>query len=148
MAERQRRSPTSYAASRIAIVYALGAALWVVLTDGVLQLLPFEARTASRVATFKGVGFAIFTACLLYAVLRRRSVIADAELADLDRIGEAHSALAESETRLSLIIGAAAEAIAICDENGVVRTWNQEAQRTFGRSEEDAIGEELASLIV
>jgi PAS domain S-box-containing protein len=73
-----------------------------------------------------------------------KSRVQDADGVDLV---QAHNALAESEARLRLIIDAAGEAIVTCDESGMVLTWNREAQRMFGRSEEQAIGEELAALI-
>lgn len=146
------------------------ASLWILVSNGLLYFLSLDPSTTARISVLKALGFILVTATALYVLLRRRSVIASTELAalaeragDADRIAEtladnaataagtsivdAHNALAESEARMRLIIGAAAEAIAICDQNWMVMTWNREAERTFGRTEEEAIGEELASII-
>jgi PAS domain S-box-containing protein len=171
MAERKRQRTVSYAASRIAVAYALGSAAWILLSDQMLELLRLDRALILRLATAKALAFVVITAGLLYGALRRRRVIGDTELdsldrraADADRIAEtfaptsggaggvdlvqAHNALAESEARLRLMIGAAAEGIVTCDERGMVMTWNREAQRIFGLSEEDAIGETVTDVIV
>ncbi len=169
MAERQKQFSSSYAASRITIAYALGAAAWILLSDWLLEVLVSDHSVVLKSETFN-VFFAALTAVLLYVALRRRRVISKEELdaldrraADADRIAEtfdsasagpngldllkAHTALAESEVRLRLMVDAAAEGIVTCDEEGMVLTWNREAQRLFGMSEEEAIGENVADLI-
>lgn len=170
MSERRRQRLGSYAASSIAIAYALGSALWILASDWMLDILPLNRSLALRLATFKGLAFVIITATLLYVALRRRRVISaedlgalDRRAAEADRIAEtfdaapagpkglglvqAHNALAESEARLRLMVDAAAEGIVTCDEQGMVLTWNREAQRLFGISEEEAIGENVTDLI-
>ncbi|MGE3343846.1 MAG: ATP-binding protein [Vicinamibacterales bacterium] len=60
----------------------------------------------------------------------------------------AEAALRESEERLRLIIDSAIDAVVIIDARGIVHAWNPQAERTFGWTATEAIGRELADLIV
>jgi PAS domain S-box-containing protein len=61
---------------------------------------------------------------------------------------ESESALRESEERLRLIIDSAIDAVVILDIDGVVRAWNPQAEKTFGWTVEEAVGQPLTELIV
>jgi len=58
------------------------------------------------------------------------------------------AALRESEERLRLIIDSAIDAVVVIDAVGIVRAWNPQAEKTFGWTAGEAIGRELAQLIV
>ena len=70
------------------------------------------------------------------------------------RIGDAvrrqrvEDAVRRSEARLRAVLAAALDAVIIADADGVVLEFNPAACRTFGYRREDAIGRELAELIV
>ncbi|WP_341328893.1 PAS domain S-box protein [Methylotuvimicrobium sp. KM2] len=57
-------------------------------------------------------------------------------------------ALIESEKRTRLIIETALNAIIIMDSYGIITDWNQRAELVFGWSREEAIGQNVAGLIV
>jgi PAS domain S-box-containing protein len=54
----------------------------------------------------------------------------------------------ESEARKSAIVESALDCIVVMDEHGIVVEFNPEAERTFGYSREQAIGKEMALLII
>ncbi|PKM13547.1 MAG: histidine kinase [Gammaproteobacteria bacterium HGW-Gammaproteobacteria-3] len=57
-------------------------------------------------------------------------------------------ALIESEKRKRLIIETALNAIIIMDHYGIIIDWNSKAERMFGWSRDEAIGRNLAGLII
>ena len=53
-----------------------------------------------------------------------------------------------STDQLGAVLDAALDCIICMDRHGLVREWNPAAERTFGYSREQAVGSELASLII
>lgn len=53
----------------------------------------------------------------------------------------------ESEARLDAITSAAQDAIIMLDEEGVIRFWNPAAERMFGYSPDEAMGQDLHRLL-
>jgi len=60
----------------------------------------------------------------------------------------AQQSLAESEEKFRSITAAALEAILLIDDQGLVVSWNPAAERIFGYSAEEAVGQELHRLVV
>ena len=60
----------------------------------------------------------------------------------------AETALRESEERFRLVLEDSLDAVVGIDSLGCVRTWNRQAERIFGWSEEEATGQDLSALIV
>ena len=58
-------------AARVAILYAVGGALWILFSGRVLQHLVQDPVTLGQLETFKGWAFVAATAVLLYLLLRR-----------------------------------------------------------------------------
>lgn len=67
-----------------------------------------------------------------------------AEMAERER---ALAALAESEERLRLIAANAQDAIVVLDEAGRVTMWNPAAERIFGRSRSEMLGQDIHEAI-
>lgn len=168
MAKRKGLRPiSSYAASRVALAYAVVGIAYILLSDSLIKLVITSQQQASSLASVMDIVFVLTTALFLFLLLGQKRIIGTSTLTALRRrasdadliatamakddqdvdLVQAHTALAESEGRLRLIVDAAAEAIVICDERGMVLSWNRAAQRMFGITEEDAIGEECAFLI-
>ena len=57
-------------------------------------------------------------------------------------------ALRESEERTSLIVENALDAVVTIDAQGVITTWNAQAEATFGWALEEVLGKSLADLVV
>ncbi len=57
-------------------------------------------------------------------------------------------ALVESEKRIRLIIESSLSAIVIMDSYGIVNDWNHRAEKMFGWTKDEAIGQRLQDLII
>ncbi|MFI3158489.1 MAG: SpoIIE family protein phosphatase [Methylococcaceae bacterium] len=57
-------------------------------------------------------------------------------------------ALVESEKRTRLIIESSLSAIVIMDSYGIINDWNHQAEKMFGWSKDEAIGQRLEELII
>jgi PAS domain S-box-containing protein len=55
--------------------------------------------------------------------------------------------LAESEARVSAILGSANDAIVGADQFGIITLWNDAAERMLGHSADDAVGQPLTIII-
>ena len=69
-------------------------------------------------------------------------------LRDLTGLKEAQQARAESEARTRMIVDTALDAVITIDVDGVVTTWNRQAEAAFGWRQEEAIGRQLSELII
>lgn len=67
---------------------------------------------------------------------------------DISERKKALQALRDSELHLMQILDMALDAVVGMDQAGVVVHWNSEAERMFGFSASDAIGQDMAELIV
>lgn len=56
--------------------------------------------------------------------------------------------LRDNEIKLKLIFNTALDAVVTINEKGIITDWNTQAHKVFGFSPEDAIGQELGSLII
>jgi PAS domain S-box-containing protein len=56
---------------RIAVIYALAASAWILLSDSLMFLLFPDVMKVQTVGTLKGLGFVIVTSGILYLLLRR-----------------------------------------------------------------------------
>jgi PAS domain S-box-containing protein len=60
----------------------------------------------------------------------------------------AESLLSQSEARTAAVLEVALDCVVSMDHRGLVMEWNTAAERTFGYSREEAIGREMAELII
>lgn len=72
-------------ASRIALGYALIAGLWILVSDRVLETLSPSSGWLTTAQTYKGWGFVLLTAGLLYVLIRHEMVILQQAQAVRDR---------------------------------------------------------------
>jgi PAS domain S-box-containing protein len=66
----------------------------------------------------------------------------------LGRIQEQTLAISEGETRVRAIINSAMSAVIVIDANGIITDWNARAEKMFGWPRHEALGRELAELII
>lgn len=66
----------------------------------------------------------------------------------LAQIQTQHEALQESEARVRAVLNSALSAVIVMDANGLIVDWNARAEAMFERTREQALGRELAELIV
>ncbi len=67
---------------------------------------------------------------------------------DITERKQAEAALRQSEERKTAIFASALDALITIDAKGTVMEWNPAAERVFGYRREDAIGREIAGMIV
>ena len=67
---------------------------------------------------------------------------------DITKRSQVEEALRESEARKRAILGSAMDCIMTIDHEGLVVDWNPAAEKTFGYTQEEAIGREMAALII
>lgn len=66
-------------ATKVSLLYALAAGLWILLSDRVVAVLFPDAEHITYFQTYKGLAFVGFTAWLLYFALRRRLRVLESE---------------------------------------------------------------------
>jgi PAS domain S-box-containing protein len=107
---------------------------------------PASARIQCRVVTKEGVERIVLTSSTRVA-LEGRSVDL-VGLVDVTMGLQAEQALGESQARQGAMIEAALDAIVSTDHAGRVLEFNPAAERTFGVKRADALGRDMADLII
>jgi diguanylate cyclase (GGDEF)-like protein/PAS domain S-box-containing protein len=82
---------------------------------------------------------------------RRRDEIGELSSAFHEMVAErevAQAAIRGSESLISSILEGAPDAFVSCQNSGIITKWNAAAERTFGWSREEAIGRDIADLII
>jgi PAS domain S-box-containing protein len=124
--------PPRTAALRVAVIYAVVGAAWILFSDSIVEiLLTPETVRAWHVQTIKGWAFIAVTAVMLYMVTRRTFMAVRAS-------AEAHRQV-EQRTRL-LVEQVRDYAIFTLDPAGVVTSWNRGAQQITDWLEADVLG--------
>lgn len=126
---RDVRSPRR-AAVRIALVYALVAAAWVLLGDLLIGSLLSESHQLAMAQPVKDWAFVIVTVLALYVVVRR----------DLAREPRQESALIALNRFRAGVIDDAAIWINALDTEGRVTLWNKAAEEISGYARAEVMG--------
>jgi PAS domain S-box-containing protein len=125
------------------------------LRKAILELLDSEARvlypgelTLLNRALDVAVGQAVSAwTTEQQRVLRALDRVSEAALSTTDP-EDAQQMVLRSEARNAAMLEVALDCIISMDAHGVVTTWNPAAERTFGFSAREAVGHELADLII
>ena len=119
----------------------LGGA-WPAIIAGVIGLAALLVAKAAGGAPIDGVGaglFAILSLALAYLGERMRVT----RTRDADRAGR----LLEREAHLQSILATVPDAMIVADEKGVMQSLSSTAERLFGWSQADAVGQNLSVLM-
>jgi PAS domain S-box-containing protein len=120
---------------RIALIYGAVGALWILLSDSLLAALPLSPARAMQLASWKGIGFVVATAILIYLLVARA----------MAQIEASRSQIKESEDRLrQLVEGYDEYAIVMLDAAGAVTSWSPGAEMMTGYSTREMLGRPLA----
>lgn len=118
---------------RAALAYAVVAALWILVTDWLIDKLAPGQSAAVWLQTAKGWGFVLATALWLFALFRREQRLRS-RLETTER---------DATEMLSAFIGSAPVAIVGLDRMERVILWNAAAERLFGWSVNEVVGRKV-----
>jgi len=135
------RNVTPRAALTLALIYALVAGLWILLSNRLLGTLTADPGLLTHLDTLKDGAFVVVTAFLLYLLLRREL----RRLEDRDaQVRDAQAALREGEQQLymqSMALQSAANAVMITDREGRITWTNSAFTRLTGYTAAEALGQ-------
>jgi PAS domain S-box-containing protein len=131
-------------ALRTGCLYGLVGALWILLSDRLLVALVSDSNSVNQLQTYKGWAFVAVTAVLLYVTLRGQLRRWEGEAAARK---QSEAALRESQMRLAGILDTAMDAIISVDTEQRIVLFNAAAEKMFGRSAGEAVGQTLDHLI-
>ena len=86
----------------------------------------------------------ISTACALIALIIGAVMFLRNHLQSENRAQDGQRAALQSETILSTTL----DAVVVADERGLIRKYNASAERIFGYSAEEALGQDISDLII
>ncbi len=133
------RLPETHAALRIAVIYAVFAALWILLSDQLVHALFTDPEQIVRVSLLKGWLFVAVTTVLLYGLVRGQ--LARLEVASRKEIA-ALEARQHALDLLAAIADASDDAIFVKDSEGRYLLCNRAAARYIGQRSEDVLGQD------
>jgi PAS domain S-box-containing protein len=118
----------------------------------------FESRINTGKSPFiaiAGIGVSVLLALLVWllATGRKRAVQFAMKMTheikqNEDALRESHARIAAEQQRMKVILENSHDAFVAIDTNDLITDWNIQAERTFGWTAEEAIGQRLADLII
>jgi PAS domain S-box-containing protein len=110
---------------RVALLYTTFGGLWILFSDRLLASLVRDVATLSLLQTYKGWGFVIVSALLIFSLLRR----------ELNLRKRAEGDFQESEERYRLLFENSLDAIVLGTPEGRIFAANPAACRMFQRTQ-------------
>lgn len=123
---------------RIVLYYTFFGVVWIAASDRLIEIIISDPHRLTAIQTYKGWGFVLASAVIIYFVARR-------ELRARER---AEAALLEGKEQLSAITESALDAIVLVDNEGMITYLNPSAEKMFRYRQSEALGQDLHSLIV
>ena len=123
---------------KIATIYFILGALWILLSDKVLQVLVHDPAVLANVSIAKGWFYVSVTALLLYVLISRGA----------SQIEQSGKKARLSEARYRELVESANSIIMRRDIAGHVTFFNEFAQDFFGYSKEEILGKNVIQTIV
>jgi PAS domain S-box-containing protein len=122
---------------KLVVIYAILGAAWILLSDKFVLHLVRDPDVVSQLQTYKGWFYVAVTAVLLGFLMHYY----------LGELRRSENRLYESQRRLAGIIGSAMDGIVTVDEQSRIILFNPSAEKMFGHSAADILGQSLDILI-
>ena len=133
----QLNSVNVWGAVRIAGIYLLIGALWILLSDKVATEIAPDQAALSRISTYKGWGYILVTALLLYMLIRRHTI----------RVSRAEWELHQRVESYLELFNSASDGIFIADKNGQYVLVNEQACKLVGYTADELLAMNVRDLI-
>ncbi len=131
-------------AVRTSLFYALFAAIWIVLSGGVVTALVHDADTIKKLAIYRGLALVAVTAFLLYGILRKQMLWLEKEV---DGRGQAEQLMRESQSRFVTVFRASPMGITLSKlDDGRFVDANPAILSLLGYRREELAGRSLREL--
>lgn len=122
---------------RIAGIYLAFGVLWILFSDQIAERIAPDKAAFAIISTYKGWGFVVVTALLLYLLIRRHTI----------RVSRAERLLRDSEENYRELLNHASDGIFIADEKGQYTLVNEKACRMTGYTREELLGMNIRDLV-
>ena len=123
---------------KVSLVYAVLGSIWIFLSDKLTAMISPDPAFLVRISIIKGLAFVLFTAILLYIMIRR----------DIFRLMDIEAALRESEAEYRELVENADSIILRMDTEGNLTFVNEYGLRFFGYRQEELLGRNVVGAIV
>lgn len=123
---------------KITLIYVMVGALWILLSDELLELFELHPKVLTRVAILKGWLYIAVTALGLYVLIRRST----------SRIERSREELRLSEAGYRQLVENANSIIMRRDIAGHITFFNEFAQKFFGYERDEILGKNVVGTIV
>jgi PAS domain S-box-containing protein len=118
----------------IAVIYLMFSTLYILFSDWIVARNITDITFLSRVQTLKGLGFVVFSAALLYFLIRT----------SLNRVYKTSKALSQAEEKVRLIFESITDGIVVFDSHNKVIEANTALMELFGtKSKAQLLGQNL-----
>jgi PAS domain S-box-containing protein len=121
----------------IAGIYMVLGVLWILFSDQVAERIAPDESAFAAISTYKGWGFVVVTALLLYLLIRRHTI----------RVSRAERMLRDSEENYQELLDHASDGIFIADARGQYTLVNEKACRMTGYTREELLGMNIRDLV-
>ena len=126
----QKINKPKLGALKIAGIYLFMGGLWILFSDIAASTIAEDQNMLKTISTIKGWGFVIVTAVLLYWLIRRYAVLLQA-----------------GDEKMASIINSAMDAIISIDNSKQIVLFNPAAEKMFGYTSNEIMGQPLDTLI-
>jgi PAS domain S-box-containing protein len=123
---------------KISGIYVLVGSLWILFSDLALEAITSDSGILTRIAVFKGTFYVAATGLMLYLLIKRQILV----------IERSQEALRATEEKYCELVENANSIIMRRDSQGRITFFNEFAQKFFGYSEEEILGENVVGTIV
>ena len=122
--QKNSKAITRWVPLKIAVIYAIFSALWILLSDQILYFLVQDPEIITNIQMIKGWFFILTSALIIFFLLRK----------EIRKYLNTEKALQESEKRLNTILESSPNPVVVYDTEGTPHYLNPSFTNSFGWS--------------